>query len=284
MVEFVVVTGLSGAGRTQVGNTLEDLGWFVIDNLPSELIPKVAELARFRTSSPAPVALIVGSDGGFEEVAPALDQLRSSGAQVRTVFLDAANATLVRRYGDTKRRHPLLADIGSLEGAIEEERRRLASVRESADIVIDTTDLNVHDLRRRVVEVFGDSGGRDSTQVTVMSFGYKHGVPPDVDVVLDCRFLPNPHWVEELRPLTGLDAEVQDYVGSFELTDQFMERIEGLLELLLPAYVDEGKSVLTIAFGCTGGRHRSVSMAERLATWFRERGMEPRVRHRDVAK
>jgi|SRR5690606_20088438 len=284
MVEFVVVTGLSGAGRTQVGNTLEDLGWFVIDNLPSELIPKVAELARFRTSSPAPVALIVGSDGGFEEVAPALDQLRSSGAQVRTVFLDAANATLVRRYGDTKRRHPLLADIGSLEGAIEEERRRLASVRESADILIDTTDLNVHDLRRRVVEVFGDSGGRDSTQVTVMSFGYKHGVPPDVDVVLDCRFLPNPHWVEELRPLTGLDAEVQDYVGSFELTDQFMERIEGLLELLLPAYVDEGKSVLTIAFGCTGGRHRSVSMAERLATWFRERGMEPRVRHRDVAK
>ena len=284
MVEFVVVTGLSGAGRTQVGNTLEDLGWFVIDNLPSELIPKVAELARFRTSSPAPVALIVGSDGGFEEVAPALDQLRSSGAQVRTVFLDAANATLVRRYGDTKRRHPLLADIGSLEGAIEEERRRLASVRESADIVIDTTDLNVHDLRRRVVEVFGDSGGRDSTQVTVMSFGYKHGVPPDVDVVLDCRFLPNPHWVEELRPLTGLDAEVQDYVGSFELTDQFMERIEGLLELLLPAYVDEGKSVLTIAFGCTGGRHRSVSMAERLATWFCERGMEPRVRHRDVAK
>ena len=128
--------------------------------------------------------------------------------------------------------------------------------------------------RGRVVEVFGDSGGRDSTQVTVMSFGYKHGVPPDVDVVLDCRFLPNPHWVEELRPLTGLDAEVQDYVGSFELTDQFMERIEGLLELLLPAYVDEGKSVLTIAFGCTGGRHRSVSMAERLATWFRERGMD----------
>src|SRR5690606_5211798 len=356
MVEFVVVTGLSGAGRTQVGNTLEDLGWFVIDNLPSELIPKVAELARFRTSSPAPVALIVGSDGGFEEVAPALDQLRSSGAQVRTVFLDAANATLVRRYGDTKRRHPLLADIGSLEGAIEEERRRhaplresahtvagpsgphaldqlgssgaqvrtvfldaanarvvrrygdtkrrhplladigslegaieeerrrLASVRESADIVIDTTDLNVHDLRRRVVEDFGDSGGRDSTQVTVRASGYKNGVPPDVDVVLDCRFLPHPHWVEELRPLTGLDAEVQDYVGSFELTDQFMERIEGLLELLLPAYVDEGKSVLTIAFGCTGGRHRSVSMAERLATWFRERGMEPRVRHRDVAK
>lgn len=284
MVEFVVVTGMSGAGRTQVGNTLEDLGWFVIDNLPSELIPKVAELARFRSSSPSPVALIVGSDGGFEEVAPALDSLRSTGAQVRTVFLDAANPTLVRRYGDTKRRHPLLSDIGSVEGAIAEERRRLASVRESADIVIDTTDLNVHDLRRRVVELFGESGGRDSTQITVMSFGYKHGVPPDVDLVFDCRFLPNPHWVDELRPLTGLDREIQEYVGSFELTDEFMERIEGLLELLLPAYVDEGKSVLTVAFGCTGGRHRSVSMAERLAVWLRERGMEPRLRHRDVGK
>ncbi len=284
MVEFVVVTGLSGAGRTQVGNTLEDLGWFVIDNLPSELIPKVAELARFRTSSPAPVALIVGSDGGFEEVAPALDQLRSSGAGVRTVFLDASNATLVRRYGDTKRRHPLLADIGSVEGAIEEERRRLASVRESADIVIDTTDLNVHDLRRRVVELFGESDGRDSTQVTVMSFGYKHGVPPDVDLVFDCRFLPNPHWVDELRPLTGLDPEIQEYVGSFDLTAEFLERIEGLFELLLPAYVEEGKSVLTVAFGCTGGRHRSVSMAERFAAWLAERGIEPRIRHRDVGK
>ena len=282
MVEFVVVTGLSGAGRTQVGNTLEDLGWFVIDNLPSELIPKVAELARFRSASGAPVGLIVGSEGGFEEVAPALESLRNSGAQVTTVFLDAANATLVRRYGDTKRRHPLLADIGSVEGAIAEERRRLAPVRETADIVIDTTDLNVHDLRRRVVDLFGDSGGRDSTQITVMSFGYKHGVPPDVDLVLDCRFLPNPHWVEELRPLTGLDPEIQEYVASFELTDQFMERIEGLLELLLPAYVEEGKSVLTIAFGCTGGRHRSVSMAERLAQWLRDKGMEPRLRHRDV--
>ena len=283
MVEFVVVTGLSGAGRTQVGNTLEDLGWFVIDNLPSELIPKVAELARFRSSSPAPVGLIVGSDGGFEEVAPALESLRSSGAQVTTVFLDASNPTLVRRYGDTKRRHPLLADIGSVEDAIAEERRRLAPVRETADVVIDTTDLNVHDLRRRVVDLFGDSGGRDSTQITVMSFGYKHGVPPDVDLVLDCRFLPNPHWVEELRPLTGLDAQIQEYVASFELTDQFMERIEGLLELLLPAYVEEGKSVLTIAFGCTGGRHRSVSMAERLAQWLREQGYQPRLRHRDVA-
>ena len=285
MVQFVIVTGLSGAGRTQVGNTLEDLGWFVIDNLPSELIPKVAELARFQSSSTTtPVALVVGSEGDLDEVGPALEELRNSGASVMTVFLDASTPNLVRRYGDTKRRHPLLSDVGSVEGAIEAERRRLEPVRGSSDVVIDTTDLNVHDLRRRVIELFGEYTGNETTQVTLMSFGYKHGLPPDADVVIDCRFLPNPHWVEELRPMTGLDPEVQDYVASFELTGEFMARLESLLELLLPAYVNEGKSVLTIAFGCTGGRHRSVSIAERLAGWLTERGTEPRIRHRDVTK
>lgn len=284
MVEFVVITGMSGAGRTQVGNTLEDLGWFVIDNLPSELIPKVAELARFQSDSPTPVGLVVGSEGDLLEVGPALDVLRGTGASITTIFLDATTAALVRRYGDTKRRHPLLGEIGSVEDAIQEERRRLGTVRETADIVIDTSDLNVHDLRRRIVDLFGDGAQRDTTQVTVMSFGYKHGVPPDADLVFDCRFLPNPHWVEELRPLTGLDADVQEYVASFELTDRFLERLEPLLGLLLPAYVDEGKSVLTIAFGCTGGRHRSVSIAERMADWLREQGIEPRLRHRDVHK
>ena len=284
MVDFVIVTGLSGAGRTHFGYTLEDLGWFVIDNLPSELIPQVAELARFQSAQPAPVGLVVGSDGDVDSVGPALDELRASGAKVTTVFLDAATPNLVRRYGDTKRRHPLLEDTGSVEAAIQEERRRLRSVRESADIVIDTTDLNVHDLRRRVVELFGQVSGRSATQVTVMSFGFKHGVPPDADMVLDCRFLPNPHWIEELRPKTGLDPEIQEYVRSFEVTDLFLERLEQLLELLLPAYVEEGKSVLTIAFGCTGGRHRSVTIAERTAEWLRDQGVEPRVRHRDVSK
>ena len=282
-MQVVIVTGLSGAGRTQVGNTLEDLGWFVIDNLPSELIPKVAELARFQSGSTTPVALVVGSGSDLDEVGPALEELRRS-ASVMTVFLDASTPNLVRRYGDTKRRHPLLGDVGTVEGAIEEERRRLESVRGASDVVIDTTDLNVHDLRRRVVEQFGEYTGNETTQVTLMSFGYKHGLPPDADVVIDCRFLPNPHWVEGLRPMTGLDPEVQDYVASFELTGEFLDRLESLLDLLLPAYVNEGKSVLTLAFGCTGGRHRSVSIAERLAGWLRERGTEPRIRHRDVAK
>lgn len=284
MVDFVVVTGLSGGGRTQVGNTLEDLGWFVIDNLPSELIPKVAELARFQSSSPARVGLVVGTEGDLAAVGPALAELRDSGAKITTVFLDASTPTLVRRYSDTKRRHPLLGEIGTVEAAIEEERRRLAEVRERSDIVVDTSDLNVHDLRRQVVELFDESAGRDTTQVTVMSFGYKYGVPPDVDLVFDCRFLPNPHWVDDLRPMTGLDEPVQRYVGSFALTDAFLDQLWPLLDLLLPAYRDEGKSVLTIAFGCTGGRHRSVSISERVAQWLRERGTEPRIRHRDVAK
>lgn len=281
MVSFVLITGLSGAGRTQVGNTLEDLGWFVIDNLPSELVPKVAELARFQDTG-APVALVAG--GGTDGIDAALAELRSAGVDVRTVFLDASTTTLLRRYGDTKRRHPLLEDLGSLQGAIDEERARMASVREGADIVIDTSDLNVHDLRRRVTELFGDVTGKAATQVTVMSFGYKYGVPPDADLVLDCRFLPNPYWVEELRPLTGLDPEIQDYVGSFDLTGDFLTRLEGLLELLLPAYLGEGKAVLTVAFGCTGGRHRSVAIAERMAGWLRHQDLAPKVRHRDVER
>jgi UPF0042 nucleotide-binding protein len=284
MVEFVVVTGLSGAGRTQVGNTLEDLGWFVIDNMPTELIPKVAELARFQTDSPTPVGLVVGSEGDRAGVAPALEALRATGARVTTVFLDASTSTLVRRYSDTRRRHPLLGEVGSVEGAIQEERLRMSGVRESADTVIDTSELNVHDLRRRIVDLFGDGERSERTQITVMSFGYKHGVPPDVDLVFDCRFLPNPHWVEELRPMTGLDAPVQDYVTSFDLTGRFEHQLHEMLELLLPAYLDEGKSVLTIAFGCTGGRHRSVTIAERVADWLRARGIEPRLRHRDVSK
>ena len=179
---------------------------------------------------------------------------------------------------------PLLAGTGSVEAAIEEERRLLSAVLETADIVVDTSDLNVHDLRARVMELFGDPAGSGSTEVTVMSFGYKHGVPPDVDLVFDCRFLPNPYWVEELRPLTGLEPRIQDYVNSFELTAEFLDRLEDLLDLLLPAYLSEGKAVLTIAFGCTGGRHRSVAIAEQVAVWLRTRDVTPRIRHRDVGK
>jgi UPF0042 nucleotide-binding protein len=283
VVDLVVIAGMSGAGRTQVGKTLEDLGWFVIDNLPSELIPKVAELARFQEDT-APLALVVGTGADAASVATELDRLRASGAVIRTVFLDASTPTLVRRYGESKRRHPLLAVSDSVDGAVEQERLLLGEVRGSADVVIDTTDLNVHDLRARVHELFAGDDGDGSTQVTVTSFGFKHGVPPDADLVLDCRFLPNPYWVEELRPLSGRDAEIQEYVNSFPVTEEFVDKVRELLDLLLPAYLDEGKAVLTVAFGCTGGRHRSVAIAEEFATWLQERGVPTRIRHRDVER
>ena len=280
--EFVVITGVSGAGRTQFGDSLEDLGWFVIDNIPVELIPKVAELARFKERG-TPVALVVGSGGDLAEIGPALDELRGSGAGVRIVFLDASTPTLVRRYGESKRRHPLAAQAGTVAGAIDLEREVLAEVRQAADIVIDTSELNVHDLRSRVNDLFAESDG-SRMQVTLQSFGFKHGVPADVDTVFDCRFLPNPYWIDELRDLTGLDPAVQDYVRSMGLTGEFLRRIEDLFDLLLPAYVAEGKSLLTIGFGCTGGHHRSVTIVVMVAEWLRSKGIEPRVRHRDISK
>ncbi len=273
---------MSGAGRTQAGNTLEDLGWFVIDNMPVELIPKVAELGRFSQGTTG-LALVAGTEDDMGAVAPAVEELRASGASVQTVFLEAATPVLVRRYRDTRRRHPLLGLTGSTEAAIDEERRLLSEVRNRADVVIDTSDLNIHDLRRKVTELFANAED-SSTQITLVSFGFKHGVPADIDLLLDCRFLPNPYWDEDLQELTGLDPSVQAYVGDSDLAREFVARTDSLLELLIPAYQDEGKSVLTIAFGCTGGHHRSVAIAEQFAVILGDRGLSPRIRHRDIER
>lgn len=277
-----MITGLSGAGRSQAADVLEDLGWFVIDNLPPALIPKVAELGQSPGSTVDQVVLVVGTGPYHDEVLPAITALRASGARLRILFLDASTDVLVRRYESTRRRHPL-TDVGSLAEAIEAERALLESVKEQADVVIDTSDLNVHQLRGRVAPLFvADQGS--SMQTTVTSFGYKHGLPLDTDLVIDCRFLPNPHWVDGLRPLTGRDEPVRDYVLGQESAGEFLDRLEDLLALLLPAYVAEGKAYLTIAFGCTGGRHRSVAIAERVAAWLRDQGYDPRVVHRDVER
>jgi UPF0042 nucleotide-binding protein len=281
MIDVLLITGMSGAGRTQAGNTLEDLGWFVIDNLPVELVPKVGELAQFRDAA-VPIALVVGTGSDLGRVVEAVDSLRESGVRVSTLFLDASTSTLVRRYGDTKRRHPLLELTGSVESAIEAERNLLAGARAMADYVVDTSEMNIHDLRRDMTDRFAERGGGATMQVTVMSFGYKHGAPADADLVFDCRFLPNPHWEEELRDLRGTDEAVQAYVMGSELAPGFTSRVEDLLDYLLPAYVAEGKSVLTIAFGCTGGHHRSVTMAEHFAAWLGAHGMQPHLRHRDI--
>jgi len=284
MSEFVVITGMSGAGRSQAADVLEDLGWFVIDNLPPELLPKVVELVQSPGSPRQRIALVVGAGAYHADLVPGLADLRSSGARVRQLYLEANTDVLVRRYESSRRRHPLLATGEGLAEAIDRERSLLEPVRAEADVVVDTSALNVHELHDRIVGLFGEDHPDAGMQIRVVSFGYKHGLPVDVDVVLDCRFLPNPHWVEELRPQTGLDDPVRRYVLEQEAAVDFLELLGGLLDLLLPAYVAEGKSYLTVAFGCTGGRHRSVAIAEEVAARLRVGGATPTVVHRDVDK
>ena len=281
MAEFLIITGLSGAGRSQAGATLEDMGWFVIDNMPTALITKVAELVGAPGSETDRVALVVGRDAGqLEDLKAAVTQLRGS-SRVMVLFLEAADEVLVRRFEGTRRRHPLGRE--GVTEAIALERERLQPIRELADVVVDTSELNVHQLRERLTDLFV-ADEFQAMQVSLMSFGFKHGVPLDVDNVFDCRFLPNPHWVEELRPLTGLDEAVRDYVLGMPEAQELLSKLDDLLAFLLPAYVKEGKSYLTIAVGCTGGHHRSVAIAEELASRIRAHGFEPGVHHRDIAR
>ena len=284
MNEFVVIAGLSGAGRSQAADILEDMGWFVIDNLPPALIPKVSELAEVEGSSIAKVVLVVGTGPYHDEVLPALHALRAQSRRLRVVFLEASTDVLVRRYEGTRRRHPLSTGESpqSLAEAIEAERSLLEPVKAEADVVVDTTNLNVHELRARVLDLFDDDPDAHTMQTSVVSFGYKHGLPLDTDLVIDCRFLPNPYWVEGLRGQRGTDPDVRDYVLGQEATAEFLDRLTSLLALLLPAYVHEGKAYLTVAFGCTGGHHRSVAIAEEIGHRLRDQGFNPRVSHRDI--
>ncbi len=286
MSQFVVITGLSGAGRSLAADHLEDLGWFAIDNLPPGLVPKVVELAEAPQASIDRVALAVGTGAYQDEVLPMLTRLRSSSARVRVLFLEAATERLVQRYEATRRRHPLSggSDGQHLVAAIERERELLEQVKAEADVVLDTSDLNVHELRRRISALFAGGEMGDGMQMTLLSFGYKHGLPLDADLVLDCRFLPNPYWIEQLRPQSGLDPPVRDYVLGQSVAQAFLGHLETMLARLLPAYGAEGKTYLTVALGCTGGRHRSVAMAEQVAVVLRRMGFSPSVLHRDVAK
>jgi UPF0042 nucleotide-binding protein len=282
MSEYVVVTGMSGAGRSTAGATLEDLGWFVIDNMPSSLIGKVAELAGGTGSEAQRVAFVVGRGGGegLDDVLPAIEALAAEHHRVRVLFLDAPDEVLVRRFEGTRRRHPLAAR--GVEESIADERRLLEPLRDRADLLIDTGELNANQLRTRLIEAFGDDGANATMRTSVVSFGFKYGVPLDVDLMFDCRFLPNPYWEEELRPLSGLDAPVRDYVLDRTETAGFLDRLVEMLGMLLPAYRREGKSYLTIAMGCTGGRHRSVALAEELARRLEEQSFGTAVFHRDI--
>jgi RNase adapter protein RapZ len=280
VTEFLVITGLSGAGRSLAADDLEDLGWFVVDNLPIELLDKVVELS-IGPGSYTKLSLVVGPTVNPDAVCDAIRRLREQ-HRVRVLFLDASTPELVKRYGSSRRKHPLDDGGSGLADTIERERALLEPVKAEADMIVDTTELNVHQLKAFIHDTFGADATDDTMQIAVMSFGFKSGLPLDVDLVMDVRFLPNPHWIDDLRPLSGLDAPVRAFVLGQDLTRDFLDRFENLLDLLLPAYAAEGKSYLSLAIGCTGGRHRSVALAEEIAAWFRSRGHRPRVTHRDL--
>jgi UPF0042 nucleotide-binding protein len=281
MSEVLLVTGMSGAGRSTVSAALEDLGWFVIDNLPLELVVSAGELASAGSREFAGVAFIVGRSAGLEPetLLQVERELKSAHANAKILFLDAPDDVLIHRFEGNRRRHPFRA--ATLAESIAGERELLGPLRDAADLVIDTGSINTNQLRRRIVETFTDVNSLGSLRVSLVSFGYTYGIPRDVDLVFDCRFLPNPYWIEELRPLTGLDQPVADYVLGQEPAQHFLTDVVGLLRWQIPAFALEGKSYLSIAIGCTGGRHRSVAIAEEIR---KRLGLEHAVFHRDIAR
>lgn len=284
-IDFIVVTGMSGAGKSAASRSLEDLGFYCIDNLPATLIPKVAELCAQSEKRIERVALVVDAREGrfLDSLFDILGDLRRDSHLVRVVFLEASDEVLVRRFSESRRPHPLAPGGSALEG-IRVERARLAQIKAKADLVIDTSSFTVHEFRKLLASSFLDLPAPPRTALSLLSFGYRHGLPVDADLVFDARCLPNPHFVEALQPLTGQAPQVLEYVLGFAQARGFVERIQGFLNFTLPLYVQEGKAYLTIAVGCTGGRHRSVVLAEELARLLREAGHEVSVRHRDVER
>ncbi|MET0805887.1 MAG: RNase adapter RapZ [Lacisediminihabitans sp.] len=282
--EVLIVTGMSGAGRSTVGNALEDLGWYVVDNLPPQMLRPLVELASRVGDTLPKIAAIVDVRGGnlFSDLEQIVESLRENNP-VRVLFLEATDAALVRRFEQVRRPHPLQGD-GTLLDGIGAERQRMLNLRESSDIIVDTSDLNIHQLATTVQETFSDAE-TPGLQVTLMSFGFKYGLPTDADLVADMRFLPNPFWVPELRGSSGLDAEVSDFVFAQEGATDFVENYTRALAPVLAGYQRENKRHATIAIGCTGGKHRSVAVAERLARLLREQpGVAVSVKHRDLGR
>lgn len=278
----VVVTGMSGAGRSAAANVLEDLGYFVIDNLPANLIVDVVEGSGVGDGIRDRFAVVVDTRGGVtaDELAEAVAVLRAKGLRTTVLYLDAADRVLIRRYEENRRPHPLPG--ATLGESIASEREALIEVRALGDVIADTTDLNVHELGDRLRNAFARGLPEGRLQVDVTSFGFKQGVPRVLDLLFDARFLPNPHWVPELRDQTGRDAAVRDYVFSHDEAGVFVERVSDLLDFLIPEYEKEGKSYLTIGIGCTGGRHRSVAIADAIATHLQDGGVAVTVHHRDA--
>lgn len=284
-MQILIISGLSGAGKSRVAAALEDLDFYCVDNMPVSLMPRFAELCAATRGRYERVALVtdVRSRESFDELFASLDELKALGFEYKILYVTATVDTVVKRYKETRRRHPLSGDGTSLTDAVNREIRILEPICQRADYTIDTTGLTLGRLQRMLFRMFG-AGGEEKLRVTVMSFGYKHGLPTDADIVFDVRFLPNPFYVEELRNRTGLDPEVAAYVFKGGEADEFLRRFEELLAFLLPNYEEEGKLSLTIAIGCTGGHHRSVAVSEALTRHFSEKGFPAECIHRDIEK
>ena len=285
-MDFLIITGLSGAGKSRAADVLEDLDYYCVDNLPVALMPKFAELCIATGGRYEKVALVtdVRAKNGFDELLKTLDQLKEMNCACRILYMDADVPTIVRRYKETRRPHPLAKRGGSIEEAVYREIDLLAPIRERADFIVNSSELTLGQLQGRLFELISPAGSKRQLEVTVEAFGFKYGVPLDADLVFDVRFLPNPYYLEELRPLTGLDRPVAQYVFDSVEARTFMEKMEDLLDFLLPLYVEEGKLSLLIAVGCTGGRHRSVAIASALTEYLKAKGVNAENINRDIKK
>ena len=283
-MEFLIITGLSGAGKSRAADVLEDLDYYCVDNMPIALMPRFAELCIATAGRYEKVALVtdVREKDGFGQLLETIDDLKERGCNCKILYMDADVRTLIRRYKESRRPHPLANHGSSVEAAVYKEIELLSPIRERADFVVNSSNLTLGMLQNKLFSLFAGEGAKREIDVTVMSFGYKHGLPMDADLVFDVRFLPNPYYVEELRPLCGLDLPVAEFVFSYQQTRTFMEKITDMLDFLLPLYIEEGKLSLTVAIGCTGGRHRSVAIAAALSEHLRAEGLRSVNINRDI--
>ncbi len=284
-LELVVVTGLSGAGRTEAVRALEDMGYFCIDNLPPAFILNVVELFSLEGSRVKQIAVVsdVRSHEYFPQLYRVLEELKAMGVKFQILFLEARDDVLIKRYKETRRRHPL-SETGEIIEGIKEERSLLENLKEKADIIIDTSELEVYELRSKIRQEFQGPAGKKTLRITVSSFGFKYGLPADADIVMDVRFLPNPNYIPKIKHFSGEDEKIKDFVLSKKVTKDFLKNFEGLLTFLIPHYIKEGKTHLLIALGCTGGTHRSVVLAEELGKFLKEQKYKVNVSHRDLGK
>ncbi len=286
-MDFLIISGLSGAGKSRGVEFFEDIGYYCVDNMPAELIPKFAEMCIATKGRYEHVALVTDIRGGanFEKLFEALESLRDLGCEYKILFFEASTDTIIHRYKETRRRHPLAVEGMSVEQIVEQEHKILEGVRARADYIIDTTNIHASKLRERLLDLFATDGGKDqSITINIMSFGFKYGIPPESDLVFDVRFLPNPYYILELRNQTGMDKPVKEYVMQWQQTGDFLKHLYGMIDFLIPQYIEEGKTSLVISIGCTGGKHRSVALAEELKKHVAENGYAVQGMHRDYKR